>query len=102
MTPEELRELFKKHDDEYLKFERIERKPADFLTHRPDLYAFLILDTLVRSERHIVSAAEHDEIFIDVTPEKLAEAGVTEAQVIDLIRCGLIYPDEYDCFAMFV
>lgn len=84
MTTDELREIFEREDDEFLKFERIEspRHP------RPDLCAFLMLHDLVPGDSDMVAGASHDEIHLDVREEDLA-AVVTEAQVIDLRRCGV-------------
>ena len=95
---ENLEELFDKHDDEYLEFERIQNK----LSSRPDIHAFILLNSLVQSDsRDMVSAAEHDEIFLDVDPEELAQVA-TEEQIVDLIRCGVRYSAEHDSLAMFV
>jgi hypothetical protein len=91
-----IQELFEKHSDEYLKFERVERK----LTRRPDLHAFMVLDNLFPRDSDLVSAAERDEIFLDVEAEEIET--LTEAMVIELIRCGVRYDSEFDCLAMFV
>lgn len=98
MTTEELAELFEKHNDEYIKFERVENKRHS----RPDLHAFLLLDELCPSENDsdMVAAAEHDEIYLDVDVEDLAVV-VSEDQVIELTRCGVRYSDEYG-LCMFV
>ncbi len=97
MTTEELIELFKKHDDEYIRFERVENK----LSTRPDLHAFITLDKIFPSEHDMVSCAEHDEIWISVTPEQLAEKA-TEELIIELSRCGIRYDSSADSLAMFV
>lgn len=90
-------EAFNRHEDEYLNFDRIDgpRHP------RPDLCAFLMLDDLVPGSVDMVSAAEHDEIFLDVDCDALAEV-VNDDQVRDLTRCGIRYDSEFDCLAMFV
>ena len=91
MTVEELCELFDEDElrDEYLKFEDIEnpRHP------RPDLCAFLMLHELVPGTSDMVSDAQHDEIFLDVSLRDLAPV-ITKEQVRDLIRCG-VRTDEY-------
>lgn len=94
MTIEELHALFKKHKDQYSRFDRI----AAPFSRRPDLHAFILLDRLVPGTRDIVSAAEHDEIFLDVSVEDLA-AVATEENIIDLIRCGVRW--DSDSLAMF-
>jgi hypothetical protein len=92
-----LAELWHKHDDEFLEFERVSPKRSN----RPDLHAFLLLDELVPGVCDIVSSAEHDEICLEISLEELAEAA-TEEQIIELIRCGVRYSTDYDCLALFV
>ena len=94
MTVERLEEMLKADSDEFLKFERIENKRSN----RPDLHAFLRLDELCPGTTDMVDAAEHDEIFLEVSLEDLA-AVITEEQVIELIRCGVRM--SYDSLAMF-
>ena len=89
--------IFEKHNDDYLKFERVENK----LHSRPDLCAFLLIDKLLPNDgRDIVSAATHDEIFLDADCEKLAEVA-TEEDILTLTRCGVLYDRETDSLAMF-
>lgn len=90
-----IEELFEKHEGEYYKFDKIKEKK----TNRPDLQAFLILDSIIPSDCDIISASEHDEFFLNIGLEVLA-AKATEEQIIDLIRCGVRY-SEYDCLSMF-
>lgn len=94
----DLQQVFDDNDGEFVKFDRIleERR----LSSRPDLHAFILLNKLVPGQSDMVSAAEHDEIFLDVSLDDLA-AVATEEDVIDLIRCG-VRLDEYGGFAMFV
>lgn len=90
MTVDELCELFEKHHEEYGKFDCIQKK----FTKRPDLHAFLLLETLLPDNvSDIVSAAEHDEIYLGVELSDLAEV-VKEENIIDLIRCGVFISDE--------
>lgn len=93
MTTKELKALFKKHDDEFLEFKRVEPQRSS-----PDIHAFLLLNELCPNgaNRDMVSGARHDEIFLRVEPEELA-AVVTEAQVIELIRCGVRLDDGNLC-----
>lgn len=96
----DLEAMFGKHEDEYLRFDRIENPP----NKRPDICGFLKLDELlpqVAQTRDIVSAAEHDQIFLDASPDELAKVA-TEEDIIYLHRCGIRYDGDYDCFAMFV
>lgn len=94
----DLKALFDKYHDEYLKFDRIEHK----LSRRRDLHAFLLLDALLPDGRTIVSAAEHDVFYLDIDVEALAKTSITEELVRDLHRCGVRYENEFDCLALFV
>jgi len=97
MTLDELSEAFEKCDDgEFLEFERVENK----LSARPDLHAFLLLEQLVPGKGDMVSAAEHDQIWLDVDPSTLAEV-ITAEQVRDLARCGVMYDSDQECFSLF-
>jgi len=97
MTRDELIELFESSDDEYLNFEKIESP----LHKRPDLCAFLRLDELVPGNRDMVSAAEHDEIYLEIDLDKLAEVATAD-DVIYLQRCGIRLDDHNEGLAMFV
>lgn len=97
MTTPDIQATFEKFDAEFLRFDRIENK----LSARPDLHAFLLLDRLFPGTTDMVSAAEHDEIFLEVSPEALV-GKATEGQILDLVRCGLRYSDEYESLCMFV
>lgn len=96
MTLDEMAMLDDEHVDEFLKFERVEPKRSA----RRDLHAFLLLDELVPGARPIVSAAEHDEVFLGVNPNDLATV-VTPDQFIELVRCGVRYDTDRDSLMMF-
>jgi hypothetical protein len=49
----------------------------------------------------MVECAEHDEIYLNIMPDELAEVA-TDELVRDLIRCGVRFPDEGTGLAMFV
>lgn len=92
----DLEQAFDQAADEYIKFERIE-KPRH---RRPDICAFLLLDELVPGEpRDMVAAAEHDEIWLDVDCDALAEVA-TQEHIVELSRCGVRYDPEMDSLAM--
>jgi hypothetical protein len=93
---DDLKAVFEKFDDEYLKFERIENPRSK----RPDLHAFLLLDELVPGTTDMVSAAEHDEFFLEVDPEELAKVA-TEDHIRDLHRCGVRYDESVNSLCMF-
>jgi hypothetical protein len=90
-------EQYEKYDDEFLHFEQVENKTSN----RADLHAFNLLDRLLPGDRNIVSAAEHDQIWLEVTPEELAKVA-TEAQILELVRCGVHFDRDTDSLAMFV
>lgn len=96
MTTQELETLFKKHDDEFLKFDRVQTGKHK----RPDLCAFILLDKIMPDTVDIVCHAEHDEVFLGIDVDKLAER-ITEEQVLYLIRCGVFLDQYHCCLAMF-
>lgn len=96
MTKADLIELLTRDNDEYLKFSRVKNKRS----RRPDLHAFLLLDELVPDNHDIVAAAEHDEIYLAIGLDILANK-ITPEQVLELHRCGVRYCSSGDCLAMF-
>jgi hypothetical protein len=76
--------MFEEVNDEYIKFDRVEGKRST----RPDLHAFLLLAELFPGDSDMVAAAEHDEIYLDVESDQLAEVATREL-VIELTRCGV-------------
>lgn len=92
-----LQQRIMRFEDEYLKFERVE-KP---LCERPDLCAFLLLHRLVPSNQDIISATAHDEIYLSVDMDALHEKA-SDDDLLTLVRCGVRYDSSYDCLAMFV
>lgn len=97
MTVDDLQELFEKHEDEHGDFHLVDNKRSQ----RHDLHAFMLLDELLPGTERIVSAAEHDEIFLSVGLEDLVTSGITEEQVIELIRCR-VRLSSFDSLCMFV
>jgi hypothetical protein len=56
---------------------------------RPDMHAFLLLDSLVPgSGRMVVDADNHNKIYLGVSPKALAKV-ITDGIIIELIRCGV-------------
>jgi hypothetical protein len=105
MTAEELEEFMRENDDEFLFSGHI--PPERRLSHRKDINAFMILDKLLPpkpDQKHgppdIVCSAEHDKIWLEPGFEEMAQAGITEEQALDLIRCGCMVDD--DGLSMFV
>jgi len=96
MDINQLEECFEKFDKESHKFDRIEKK----FSTRPDLHAFILLDKLIPSDFDIITAAEHDEIYLDGNLEVLAFVA-TEDDIRDLIRCGVMLNESASCLYMF-
>lgn len=79
-------------EDEFLEFERIENNRSK----RPDLHAFLLLDELFPGDCDIVCHAEHDQIWLEIDDDQAAT--MTDAQLIELARCGVMYSDGLSMF----
>jgi len=95
----DLNKTFEKFSKEYLQFKNV--TVTNKLHPRPDVCAFLLLDKLCPGEEDMVSSAEHDEIWLNVDCEKLAEVA-TEDGILMLVRCGVRYDEETGSLAMFV
>jgi hypothetical protein len=97
MTLEELRAAFEELEDEFLKFKRVKNPP----TKRHDLCAFMLLDQLLPEGHEMLGAAGHDEVWLNIDPEKLAPV-ITKEQILTLVRCGIRYSDSDSSLCMFV
>lgn len=95
----DVEEIFERNADEFLKFDQVAIKRHS----RPDICAFFILADLANSgkNKNIVSCAEHDLITLSVTPDDF-HGRVTEGDLVDLMRCGVIYDAGEDCFQMLI
>lgn len=82
----DLFQMFEKFEDEFLKFDRVTYK----LSSRPDLHAFILLNTIQPSEDEMIADAAEDHIWLDIDCRELAKV-ITEAQIIELARCGVFY-----------
>ena len=96
MTLEELENIFEKYDEDYLEFDKVQNK----LSKRRDLHAFLLLDKLNPDVDCIISGSEHDEFFLSIDIENILNV-ITEDDILELVRCGVIYNDSEMCFTMF-
>ena len=94
----DLKKRFEDVSGEYLKFDKVENKKSK----RPDLHAFLLLEELFpgESDRCIVCSAGHDEIWLDVEASHVAS--LTDSQIVELTRCGVIFAQEDNSLCMFV
>lgn len=95
-----LKEFIRDNHWNYGKFERINNPPS---THR-DLCAMLILSKFMTNPRtSVINCAEGKEsagMLVFEPSIHDIETMATEAQVIDLIRCGCRYNGEYDALVM--
>jgi len=99
-----LEERFEQFDNDRFGFGSIENK----LSRRPDVHAFILLDSIVEPEVHptgfpsdIIACAEHDEIWLDVDCDGLNEK-ITNEQILQLVRCGVRYDSDVDSLTMYV
>lgn len=98
MEIDEIRELFEKHDEEFLKFEKVENK----LSNKRDLHAFMLLDQLSKDKSgDIIGHAEHDEYLLNFDEEEIENLDLTENIIIDLRRCGVLFDEEFEVFKLF-
>lgn len=88
-------ERFALFDDEFVKFDRVVNRRSN----RPDLHAFMLLDELFPGEKDIVSAAEHDMIYLGVDIEDVCK--LTDHQILELVRCGVMLGRDDDSLYMF-
>lgn len=83
---------------ETLSFTLVESPPSN----RRDLSAFILLDRWCpegRGYANIVECAEHDQIWLAVTPRHLA-GKITADDVLTLRRCGVLYDDATESLSM--
>jgi hypothetical protein len=103
MTKDEMEAIFNDRAESIWSFEKlVENKRSK----RPDLHAFLLLDSLDPGPNNsgyfvdVIAAAEHDEIWLSFDENKVAEV-ITREQVIELRRCGVMYRNDGMGFSMF-
>lgn len=92
-----LHDRFEAVNDDYLKFDRVLNRRSN----RPDLHAFILLEELQPGNNgDIVSAAGHDEIWLDIGDD-ITEA-LTDEQILELVRCGVRLDTDDNSLCMFV
>ena len=90
-------ELFHKHsDDEHVEFERIPE--AERRHPRPDLCGLLYLHEKLGGTGDAIEAAEHDMVYLDFD----GVDNLAEADVIYLLRCGILWDNRNESLYMFV
>jgi len=91
----ELHDRFEAVNDDYLKFEKIENKKST----RPDIHAFILLNEIFPGSRDMVCASGHDNIWLDVDLDDCEK--LTDGQILELVRCGVMTDEESGSLAMF-
>lgn len=92
---------FEELEKEFLKHDRI---PDTYpMREVPDLCAMLLMQKLapLKPGEDAVCSSAHDEIFFAFDPIEVNEKASDE-DVRTLVRCGIMYDRQYDCFASFV
>lgn len=93
---DEILNKFDEYDpDNYLQFEAIQNKKSN----RTDLHAFIVLDEWFPGNSDIIASAEHDEFFLGIEAEQIQQ--LTDDQILELVRCGVSFSEEYQCLCMF-
>lgn len=60
----------------------------------------MLLDRLYPQDTSMVSAAGHDDVWLRIPSESIEQ--VSEAHILELVRCGIRYSDDSDSLVMFV
>jgi hypothetical protein len=85
MNIEEIEKLFEQFGNNFeLEFDNIKNK----LSNRPDLHAFLLLDSLISGNENIISNAQHDQYWLCFELEDIAKI-ITKEQIEELVCCGV-------------
>jgi hypothetical protein len=92
----DIKEIFEKYENESYKFELVQNK----LSQRGDMHAMIMLDQLFPGGYGMVSAAEHDQIWFNVSWEDVNK--LTEEQIRTLNQCGVWFDHKYQSLSMFV
>lgn len=88
-------EFFSNNGDEFLK----SYKDPEIKDIIHDLFVFNKLAPFVE-RGDLICASSRDEIFFNVDPEQVFTS-LTSYELIKLIRCGLRYSEDQECFVMF-
>ena len=84
MDTEQFLQILEDKNDEYLKYDRIEKMRHE----RVDIAALMLLHEIAGGSYKVIEGADHDVVYLtDICT--LCEKGITEAQIIELIRLGI-------------
>ena len=89
------KEYTKLVDAEYCKFNRIKHKRSK----RHDLHAFLLLDLLFKTDEEMMCCIEGNRVCLGITEREVHS--LTEEEVTELIRCGVLVDWSNDSLFMF-
>ena len=89
-----LSERFENVNDDYLKFDQIE-KP---LHPSNDLAGLLKIASLLKDPTNFPMSADHDSLYL-ARPEDMVE--LTDDDILELTRCGISYDSSNDCLFKF-
>lgn len=84
-----IQEIEEKYGAEHGKFDLIENK----LSQRPDLHAFILLDSIIPDDTDIVSSTGHDEFWLGIDVDELLKKA-SDDQILELIRCGVSFDED--------
>ena len=90
----EIHDRFEAVNDEYGNFCNVRNK----LSTRSDIHAFILLNNIFPDSRDMVCAASHDAIFLE--PDSYQIEQLTDEQILDLVRCGVMHDEENESLSM--
>lgn len=100
MTVKEMIEKFDEFSESFdksMEFDAIENP----LHPAKDICGLLMLAALLPGARYGIAGADHDVIYLEADVDKLAKVATPEI-IRDLVRCGIVWSDEYDSLIKFV
>ena len=96
----DIHERFEQYNDDYGKFSRIENKRSD----RSDLHAFLLLaeqfPQAPTKGTLIINGASGDQVWLDISKDQIET--LTDDQILELVRCGVMHSPSYETLSLFV
>lgn len=90
-----VKELFEKHENEFLNY-RADPSLED------KVHDFVVFESLVKFVKRgdLIGNLGYEEIYLNVDVAEVVNT-LSEDALVKLIRCGLRYSDEHECFVMF-
>lgn len=91
-----LHDRFKQFAEDYLEFKEAKNPRSP----RPDVHVLIMLAEMFPADRDLISAAEHDQYWLDVDCDEFNKL-VTDDQLRDMIRAGLMHCNDTDSLSFF-